>query len=389
VTTAGDIMKAIAATTPANDQRAHDLAQARTFLDQGDVAGAIRMLQDVRTAPNELRIVEAAQLFEPLPPVPYLVPRLDLCPGAPMLVAGYGFSGKTIAMQSLAVSIATGRPAWGDFHVVRRGRVVHVDFEQGLRLTAERYQRLARGSGLDLQDLEGLLALVPLPRVSLATGEGVELLRRVADGAALVIVDSLRACAPEVEENSSEVRRVLDGMLDVSESTGAAFSVVHHARKPSGDQASGGKFSIRGSGAIFDACSSVLVFEAEKGQPTKVSHEKARTSGRLEDDFMLRIEDVDDGARGLKVRTEAAEKHDDARATARRDLTAERVLRSVVEHPGVAFGALRSLTGLKTHELAGALEVLKTRGRVFEEGGARGARLFTPGLTAATSSEAS
>jgi hypothetical protein len=60
------------------------------------------------------------------------------------LIAGYGFTGKTIAAQALALAIASGGRVW-DMFAARSGRVLHLDYEQGQRLTNERYQRLARG----------------------------------------------------------------------------------------------------------------------------------------------------------------------------------------------------------------------------------------------------
>src|SRR5690606_11381173 len=115
------------------------------------------------------------------------------------------------------------------------------------------------------------------------------------EGFSLCIIDSLRAAAPSIDENSSDVRRVLDVLNRVSEKTGCTCLVIHHARKPSKDSSGGARMAIRGSGAIYDACSSVLVFDGQKGLPTTVSHEKARNSGILADDFDLVIDDVEMG----------------------------------------------------------------------------------------------
>ena len=50
--------------------------------------------------------------------------------------------------------------------------------------------------------------------------------------------------------------------------------------------------AVRGSSAIFDACASVFVVSANKGEATRVRHEKDRIRGALMSDFGLRIEDV-------------------------------------------------------------------------------------------------
>jgi hypothetical protein len=250
-----------------------------------------------------IRILGVADIFAPLPPVPWLVQALGLAPGAPTMIAGYGFSAKTMAAQSLAVAIALGKPdVWG-FPVSGGPRsVLHLDYEQGERLTRDRYQRLVRGFGATPADLGDRLGFASLPQFYLDNPDAEAILTGLCAGKALLIVDSLRAAAPSVEENSSDARKTLDMLTRVSEATECAVLVLHHARKPSESQSGGAKMAIRGSGAHFDACSSVLVFVGEKGQPTKVSHEKERISGILTDDFSLTVEDVEgNGVRVVRV----------------------------------------------------------------------------------------
>lgn len=232
-----------------------------------------------------------SEIFAALPPVDWLVRHLDIAPGAATLIAGYGFSGKTMAAQSMCVSVATGRTLWGQL-AVKKGRVLHLDYEQGKRLTFERYQRLTRGLDIDPRELEATLRTRCLPPFYLNTPGAEEQLVRECEGHALLLVDSLRAATPGVDENSSDVRRWIDMLGRISERSGASVVLIHHARKPSGDAVGGSKTAIRGSGAIFDACASVLVFSAESGQFPAVSHEKARISGKPAADFSMRISDT-------------------------------------------------------------------------------------------------
>lgn len=247
-------------------------------------------------APPEspFRVIDAPGIFAPLEPIRYVVQALDLCPGAPAMWAGYGYSGKTAAAQSAAIAIAGGVGKVWDCFSAGPGNVMHIDYEQGSRLTRERYQRLAVPHMLGPSDLDGRLSLVTMPTLYLDDPKAETELERLVADQTLVIIDSLRAAAPTLDENASEVRTVLDMLSRVSERTGAAFVVIHHARKPQQNASGGAKMAIRGSGALFDACSSVLVFEGEKGQPTRVSHEKARTSGRPVDDFEITITDFAD-----------------------------------------------------------------------------------------------
>ncbi|MFO0665073.1 MAG: AAA family ATPase [Polyangiaceae bacterium] len=246
-----------------------------------------------RSKVRELTFVDAAKLAEPLPDLPYLVSALGIAGGAATLFAGYGFGGKSMAAQSFAISCATGRPLWGVYGV-KQCPVAHLDWEQGHRVTAERYQRLARAEGLGLSALASLpLKLCVHPEIGLEAADAEDVYSRAFGNAGLVIVDSLRAAAPTADENSSEIRRYIDVLNRSAEKTGATVVIIHHARKPSADASDGARYKIRGSGAIFDACGSVFVFSAEKGAATRVSHEKCRNKGILGDDFGLRIEDVE------------------------------------------------------------------------------------------------
>lgn len=254
-----------------------------------------RMAEAEARSSGPWNLLGVRELAEPLPPVPWLCEPLRLAPGAITLVAGYGYSRKTMAMQSLALSVALNKPVWGVYSC-RGGRVVHLDYEQGRRLTTERYQRLARGLEKEIGQVEdGVLRVACLPRVYLETQAEIDSLAPIVDGAALVIVDSLRAAFPHADENSSEVRSYLDALSHLSERTGACVIVIHHARKPNPGNGGTATHAIRGSSALFDACQSVYVFEGEKDTPTKVHHQKDRVRGSTVEEFGLTSVDLPGG----------------------------------------------------------------------------------------------
>lgn len=197
-------------------------------------------------------------IAQPLPPLPYLVEKLGIASGAPTCIAGYGFGGKTIACQAMALALVANRPVWGAFFP-RAGRVLHLDYEQGQRLTFERYQRLARADGIDLAEVDDRLRVAIAPAVYLDDAGAEDVFARTMDGFDLVIIDSLRAAAPSADENSSEVRKYIDRLGRATAKTGAVCIFIHHARKPKADDPDGAKFKIRGSSALFDACASVFV----------------------------------------------------------------------------------------------------------------------------------
>lgn len=312
-------------------------------------------------------LLDVAELAKVLPPVPWVCEPLGLAPGAISLVAGYGYSRKTMAMQSLGLSVAAGKQVWGLFSA-RRGPFVHLDYEQGRRLTQERYQRLARGMGFELADLPaGALRVACMPRLYLDAKETFDDLVRLVDGASFVLVDSLRAAFPHADENSSEVRSYLDVLSRVSERTGAAFAVIHHARKPQKDNDAGATFAIRGSSALFDACQSVYVFIGEKNTPTTVHHQKDRIRGACLDDFGLDGEDVErdnDRRWGLRVvHLEAAQiKKMDAIDEAKAE-----VLKTVRKSRSGFYSAndLASVIGLGRARVLAAIRTLQHEGALI------------------------
>jgi len=248
--------------------------------------------------PDDFGFLDLEQIFAPLPDLHFVLRELGIVlGGAPVMFAGYGYSGKTVAAQEALLSIVLNRPVWGAYRpAIADGRCIHFDFEQGNRLTRERYQRLANGFGTSLEEIvrtdRKRLRLAVLPKVRVDSPGAEDKFARAFEGVSVVLIDSLRASAPSADENSSEVRRYLDVLAGVAEKTGTSVWWIHHARKPSENDVGGRKFSIRGSSALFDAVASAFIFEAERGEPTIVTHEKCRNTGTEAAPFILTIEDV-------------------------------------------------------------------------------------------------
>jgi hypothetical protein len=267
-----------------------------------------------------LTIVSAAEMARPLPPIPWLVKGLRIAPGAPTLVAGYGFSGKTVFVQSLALAVACGRSVLG--FPARKGRVLHLDCEQGSRVTFERYQRLAHACGLELAGLASLESVILPPTIEVRA-DAVDVLSQSADGRALVIVDSWRPAHPGIDENSSDVRATLDVFGEVSERTGCAFVLIHHSRKPDKDSKGGAKMAVRGSSGFFDGSQCVITLAGEPGEPISIECHKDRVSGQPFEPFNAQILDVDD-RRGLSFERVDTVDAESARAEAAKARSAEK-----------------------------------------------------------------
>jgi len=321
------------------------------------------------------RPLSVSEIFAPLAPIRHLVPALDIAPGAPTVLGGYGFSGKTLCAQSLAISIAAGQFVFGSL-LARPGRVLHVDYEQGAHLTRDRYQRLAVASNVAPAALSDRLVLVSMPRIYADTRDAEALLGVRCAGFDLVIVDSLLASCPSIEENDSGARRVLDMFTRISEATGACVAIVHHARKPSKDAIGGAKMALRGSGAIYDAASSVLMFEAEQGEPVQVTHTKARNTGQPHDPFVLKIDDVPSGANpraGLRVTLASADEQAQRVHDRRSSEACEAIRRAFagIATPFTSKDAIRAKTGLGAERFRLAYAELQNAGELVEGGSTR------------------
>lgn len=232
------------------------------------------------------------EIFAPTTPIQFVVSDVGICPGAPGLLAGAGFSMKSLSAMQMLLEVTQGLPAWGRFPTTA-GSVVFVDYEQGPRLTYTRFQRLAAGMGLAESDFDGRIRAVTDPDFHLEQPQAEFRLSKLCDGAVLCVIDSFRAACLGIDENSSDSRKPLDTLRKVSQRTNCAILVVHHATK---SNAQGARASIRGSSAIFDAAGTALVLTAEKPSAVvSVAHVKERASGKLIEPFNLRVEERNAG----------------------------------------------------------------------------------------------
>ena len=317
----------------------------------------------------------ADEIARPLPPARWLSREMQLGPGRPIIVAGYGSSGKTLSTQSLALSVASGLPIWGRYPCTQ-GAVIHLDYEQGTYATHRRYQRLARGMGVRLAELGAALRVKSFPERALTTPGMVDALSILCEGAVLLIVDSLRAATPGVDENDSKIRDFIQVLAKVTERTGCAALLIHHARKPAegdGDI----RTILRGSSAIFDAAGSVYALTAGKTgkDPRKVEHAKspAEAEGAPIDSFQLLIEDLTgdvDCENPVRVVCRDEEKPEEARKNRHNEISSR--IHSLIltwGQKGVSKTFIRTHAECNRDAAMCALEELIADGRVLQNNG--------------------
>lgn len=285
------------------DAAARTAAEAST-LDLDDVPAWARAAGDriadlgaaASTQTRAIPLVTGEALAAVVPDVPWLVPALQLAPGRPIILGAYGGAGKTWVACDIALAIASGsRRALDAVDVARSGHVVHLNWEMPTDALRLRYQRLARGRGVDISTADlGIANRAELAGFELASSDARRRLVDTVSGAALLVVDSLRAALPGVDENGSEVRRYLDLLLEVSEVTGVCALVIHHEGKPpSTGETRSAQHRLRGSSGINDAADTTWHVEpAEVGwrlRQGKVSR------GRAADPIGVELVDTPDG----------------------------------------------------------------------------------------------
>lgn len=223
------------------------------------------------SAPGTLIIVGAAELAKPLGPVPWLVKDLGIAPGRPTIISARSGTGKTYALQDLALAVASGQSFFCG--PVRQGPVLHVDLDQGQYATRGRYQALSAGRKLNLADVPlgvSFFDLTLTKGVQVNEAEAAKL-GRACEGHALCIIDSLRRLIPGLDESSSEFAGPLAWLTDISSQTGCTFIVVHHEGWTSG--------RTRGTTAIQDSAGCMWTLSREGDGPMTWAHTKVSEVG--------------------------------------------------------------------------------------------------------------
>lgn len=311
------------------------------------------------------------RIFAPLPDIDWTCKGLALCPGRPFMLAGYGFSGKSLVGEELVIASALGDDALGAFSI-RRGRALYVDNEMGVRLNYGRLQRLARARGKWMEDFGDDLHVATYPDVRFDQKDAYDQFCRAFNSFSLVILDSFTTFVGGIDENSSEAGQPLYTLGKVSEATGATIGVIHHARKPVKDAPGGLAMSIRGSGAIFGACDSIYVLGATKGEPVRVEHVRSPTTGVTVDTFGLAIHDTEGGA-GLRLEylpPEQLAADGEAKVDRAFERVATAVLETVMRNPGVTSkNRICALTRGDRNTQLEAIRVLEEEGRIVRRDG--------------------
>jgi hypothetical protein len=222
--------------------------------DEGAVALALDTLEDLLaastpgyvpppeapTTPRVSRFLDWSGITSPIGQVPWLIEGLEICPGRPPVFVSDSGVGKTLTLQALALAVASGQDVFGRFPC-RKGPVLHLSRDSGLRAVKSRYQALARGMGIDRADVVVFPHDLPLTdRFGQFQSKGFAEIAKEAERGkyVLVILDSLAALCPGIDENKTDIGDPLRYTVDNE----TVWLWTHHTTK--------GGDNYRGSGAI-------------------------------------------------------------------------------------------------------------------------------------------
>jgi hypothetical protein len=155
-----------------------------------------------------------------------LLPKVSLG-----LLIGDSGIGKSPLLYQASICVAAGIPFLG--FATRQGDVLYCDFENGIADVSEMARRLS--SHLGLTTVPPNLHLWNFNDCSERYGQAGYTLRDMILGIkpVLVVVDSLTAFSPLIEEKNTIATRALQDLREIARDSGAAILCVHHLRKPS------------------------------------------------------------------------------------------------------------------------------------------------------------
>jgi len=214
-------------------------------------------------------ILDQAEMFGALPDIEFVVEQV-LPEGSIGLLAGRGGTMKSMMALDMAIAVTTGGKFLGEFEC-KPGYVLYLNYENPKNPFLWRVQLLTRGRGFAAAPV----ILGHFPRAYLHEEKFRDYLRAALSSPwapRLIIIDTLRAAMPGVDENDSSVRAPIDEMRRVVEGTGTSVLLLHHAGKGNSlDDA------IRGSSALRDAVDVAFVVAPTATEGTiRLKQSKAR-----------------------------------------------------------------------------------------------------------------
>lgn len=214
-----------------------------------------------------------ADALQPQPPVAYAADGIFPLPSLSIVYGAPG-SMKSLLMADLAICVAAGRwwlppPPNDKSGAVQPFKVTQMpalwlDFDNGARRTGNRLAAFARAYKAGNAPLF-YLSLPTLPFDATKPAAVVAMVNYIkALETKFVVIDNLLTISGGRDENAPEIAPVMRGLRTITERTGAAVVVIHHARKQNGIRGRLGD-DLRGHSSILGAIDLALLVEREEG----------------------------------------------------------------------------------------------------------------------------
>ena len=212
--------------------------------------------------------------YDPLPPEsPELIEGLLLTHGATGIIAEKE-TGKSLVALEIQASLLSGEPLWGAIRPAKvLPKTVHFLAEHTSTTLQQLYHRtkLPHAGDLRIFGPEHLGGHKLLVTNGQRKDAAVENYKRLAEGAGLVVFDPLASFiqGEKAESDNAPMRHLIDTMIEIANSTGAACLVLGHQGKPTmhqGRAVKRTKYAARGASAVEDALTAVHYMEHLDGQ---------------------------------------------------------------------------------------------------------------------------
>ncbi len=193
----------------------------------------VRIQEEATTERRLIYVADGAQLVAASKATEFLIePWLKR--GTIVQVFGYSGHGKSLFVQNILYSLASGRRYFGPFEITKLGRVLYFDFENGPGTIG---QRLIDMQGMlgDAGDRFGVWTpFLGEADINLNQAAGIEELEKWVRWYQpdVVVIDTIRSAWPGLQENAAEEWSKINRLAVGLRNAGLGVILLHHSNKP-------------------------------------------------------------------------------------------------------------------------------------------------------------
>lgn len=226
-----------------------------------------------RETRSKLALPAGILIDDPLPESPSeLIDGILLTHGATGII-GQKEVGKSLLSLEVQHALLTGEPLWGSLKPnMTVNKTVHFLAEHASPVLMGLYKRtgLSTTKRLRIFGPEHLGAMKLLVSNGIRREEAISFYKELADGAGLVVFDPLASFiqGQSAENDNAPMRSLIDTMIEIASSTGAACLILGHQGKPQffqGKQMRRSAYATRGASSSEDAMTAVHYLDKQAG----------------------------------------------------------------------------------------------------------------------------